>query len=267
MSAIKERLQHIQDRITAAATRAGRDSADITLVGVSKTWPVAELLAAYEAGLRHFGENRPEELADKRPAIEAELGPDNGITWHHIGIVQSRKTSLVATYADYFHALDRLKIANRLATQRPADTPLPTLIEINISGESSKSGFACHEWETNSSQRETLVAASRTIQTMPALELRGLMTMAPWDVPEAEIRALFRRTRELAAWLNETIPGLGLSDLSMGMSGDFETCHRRRGNPGASWQRHLWRPSLMLYSILLSNRLRITSVNDLRCWY
>lgn len=202
--------------------RAGRDPAGITLVGVSKTWPVANLLAAYEAGLRHFGENRPEELAEKRPAIEAELGPENGIVWHHIGTVQSRKTHLVAAYADYFHALDRLKIANRLAAQRPAGQPLPALIEINISGEASKAGFACHEWGTNSSQRETLVAAVQAIQALPALELRGLMTMAPWDVPEAEIRAVFRRTRELATWLNETIPGLALSDLSMGMSGDFE---------------------------------------------
>ena len=222
MSAIKERLQHIQDRIAAAAARAGRDPAGITLVGVSKTWPVADLLAAYEAGLRHFGENRPEELAEKRPALEAILGSDNGITWHHIGTVQSRKTNLVAAHADYFHALDRLKIANRLATQRPADKPLPTLVEINISGEASKSGFACQEWESDGSQREALVAAIQTIQTLPALELCGLMTMAPWDVPEAEIRTVFRRTRELATWLNETIPGLALSDLSMGMSGDFE---------------------------------------------
>lgn len=222
MSAIKERLQHIQDRIAAAAARAGRDPAGITLVGVSKTWPVADLLAAYEAGLRHFGENRPEELAEKRPAIEAVLGPDSGLTWHHIGTVQSRKTNLVATHADYFHALDRLKIAQRLAAQRPAGKPLPVLIEVNISGEASKAGFACQEWEANGSQREMLVTAIQTIRELPNLELRGLMTMAPWDVPEAQIRAVFCRTRELATWLNETIPDLALSDLSMGMSGDFE---------------------------------------------
>jgi len=114
---ISKRVADVQQRIVQAANRAGRDPDDITLVTVTKTWPAEVVIDAYRAGLRHFGENRPEELARKRPEVEAVLGKDNGIVWHLIGPCQSRKTTLAADNADQFHALDRLKVARRLSVK------------------------------------------------------------------------------------------------------------------------------------------------------
>ena len=111
---IEERYQTIVDRIAAAAERSGRPATDITLVAVSKTWPADTVVSAYGAGMRHFGENRAEEMTSKRPAVEAVLGPNAGIVWHAIGALQSRKTKQVADTADVFHALDRAKVADRL---------------------------------------------------------------------------------------------------------------------------------------------------------
>ena len=220
---MKERLQGIRTRICQAAEKADRDPAAITLVGVSKTWPVPHLAKAYEAGLRHFGENRPEELAQKRPELEALLGNVSDITWHKIGTVQSRKSKFVALHADYFHALDRLKIAHRLSQQRPKGAPiLPVLLEVNVSGEASKAGFAAQHWESDPAQVDRLVAAIQELQTLPNLQIQGLMTMAPWGSPETEILQVFQRTKALADHLNETLGVAILSDLSMGMSGDFE---------------------------------------------
>src|SRR5690606_25388011 len=117
-------------------------------------WPVETILGAYAAGMRHFGENRADELAEKRPLVEATLGPNSGIVWHFIGTLQSRKTNPVADYADIFHALDRLKIAHRLSNRleengRAPKRPLPTFLEVNISGEMSKSGVNCVDWENS----------------------------------------------------------------------------------------------------------------------
>ena len=227
MNEIVERYTAVTQRITQAAQRAGRNPADITLVAVTKTWPAETVLAAYEAGMRHFGENRPEELAAKRPIVEAQLGPDSGITWHLIGTLQSRKTSLAAEHADVFHALDRLKIANRLSSQRaetrhPPLATLPIFLEVNVSGEESKSGWDMRKWENDATQRDNLRKAAETIAGLPALRPIGLMTMAPWDAPAAEIRAVFQRTRELAAWLNDKVATTQITHLSMGMTDDFE---------------------------------------------
>ena len=101
---IRERHEAVQARIEAAATRAGRSADDVTLVAVTKTWPAQLVIEAYDAGLSHFGENRPEELAAKRPLVEDALGPNVGNTWHLIGTLQSRKTDLAAAHADVFHA-------------------------------------------------------------------------------------------------------------------------------------------------------------------
>jgi pyridoxal phosphate enzyme (YggS family) len=223
MSELQERYQDVLEKIAQAAQRAGRQPEDVTLVAVTKTWPVEVLLAAYEVGMRQFGENRPEELAVKRPALEAELGADSGIVWHFIGTVQSRKSALIADYADYFHALDRLKIANRLSGQLGENgRSLPVLLEVNVSGEESKSGFSAGTWETDATQQTQLRTVAETINKLAGLQLSGLMTMAPWDAPEDEIRQVFRRTRELAQWLETAVPGTNLSQLSMGMTDDYE---------------------------------------------
>ncbi len=222
MNDILEHYTAVTHQIDQAAERAGRAADEITLVAVTKTWPVETLLAAYEVGMRHFGENRAEEMAAKRTAVDDILGPDNGIIWHQIGTLQSRKTNLVADHADMFHALDRLKIAQRLSNRlmQTAHAPLPIFLEVNVSGEASKSGWDMREWEQNETQRDNLRTAAQTILDMPGLSFAGLMTMAPWGVAEAEIRNVFRRTRELGQWL-ETAVSQPL-DYSMGMTDDFE---------------------------------------------
>jgi len=223
MTNIAENYVRVQERIEAAAARAGRPSSTITLVAVTKTWPVEVLLEAYSAGMRHFGENRIHELAEKRPLLENQLGPDSGITWHQIGTLQSRQTNIAADYADIFHALDRVKIARRLSNQLgESGRTLPTFLEINVSGEGSKSGFEVSNWENNATERAELRKAITEIAGMPGIKICGLMTMAPWDVPEKIVRPVFRRTRQLAQWLQAEFPDEDFSQLSMGMTDDFQ---------------------------------------------
>ena len=155
------------------------------------------------------------------------LGPESGIVWHAIGALQSRKTNMVADYADIFHALDRLKFANRLSRQlvengRDEENPLPVFMEINISGESSKAGINCSSWEDDASQREALQSITSAVANLPGLKPVGLMTMAPWKVEEHVIRDVFQRTRRLNEWLQNMIPQDNLTKLSMGMTDDFE---------------------------------------------
>ena len=226
MSTLETRYQEVLQQIARAAAEANRNPAEITLVAVTKTWPVETILAAYAAGMRHFGENRAEELAEKRPFVEAHLGPDSGIVWHFIGTLQSRKTNLIADHADVFHALDRLKIANRLSTRlqengRAATHPLPTFLEINISGEMSKSGVNCVDWENNATQRAEIRNFGKTVAALPGLTLQGLMTMAPWDAEPDFIRTVFKRTRLLADWLAEEVGVERPLALSIGMTDDY----------------------------------------------
>ena len=223
MNELQERYHAVLDNIAQTAKGAGRQPDEVTLVAVTKTWPVAVLLAAYEAGMRHFGENRPEELAEKRPLLESELGIDSGIIWHFIGTLQSRKTNLIADNADLFHALDRVKIANRLSKQLEENgRSLPVLLEVNVSGEGSKSGFSAGSWETDATQQAELRTVAQTINNLAGLQLCGLMTMAPWQAPESEIRQIFQRTRKLAGWLETAVPDVNLSQLSMGMTDDYQ---------------------------------------------
>jgi len=224
---LAERYQAVAERVAQAARRAGRNPDEITLVSVTKTWPVEVLLAAYTVGIRDFGENRAEELADKRLEIENRLGTKNGIVWHQIGDLQSRKTTLVADHADVFHALDRMKIANRLSNRlvengRAPSNPLPVFLEVNVSGEGSKAGFDCSQWEDDANQRENLRKAAVATAELSGLKPVGLMTMAPWDAPEDVIRLVFRRTRKLAEWLQTAVPQANWTALSMGMTDDFE---------------------------------------------
>jgi pyridoxal phosphate enzyme (YggS family) len=223
MITIAENYAQVQARIAAAAARADRPSSSITLIAVTKTWPVEVLLEAYGAGMRHFGENRTQELAEKRPFLENQLGSDNGITWHQIGTLQSRQTGDAADFADVFHALDRLKIARRLSHQLAENgRVLPTFLEVNVSGEGSKSGFEMSDWKEDATQRAEMRNTVTEIAGLSGLKICGLMTMAPWDVPENIIRSVFRRTRQLAQWLQAEFPHEDFSQLSMGMTDDFE---------------------------------------------
>ncbi len=220
---ISERYEVVQARMAAAAARAGRAADEVTLIAVTKTWPAQLVIEAYDAGLSHFGENRPEELAAKRPQVEAALGPNVGLTWHLIGTLQSRKSDLAAAHADVFHALDRDKIARRLAAELvERGRVLPAFVEVNLSGEATKSGLSLTHWEEDATQRAALRTMVSGLLTMPSLLPLGLMTMAPWDAPPDEIRAVFRRCRALAEWLASELPALPRPALSMGMTDDFE---------------------------------------------
>jgi len=224
---IEQRYRDVLDRIEAAAARVDRGVGDITLVSVTKTWPAETVLTAQQLGMRHFGENRAEELMEKRPIVEAALGPDSNITWHAIGALQSRKTNMIADSADVFHALERPKIAHRLSRRlvengRTETGPLTVFIEVNLSGEESKSGLDCSDWESSAEQRQALRQLAELVQQLPGLAPRGLMTMAPWNVEDEVVRSVFRRARLLAYWLQEAAPDGHWAGLSMGMTDDFE---------------------------------------------
>lgn len=222
-TSLRERYEAVRERISTAAGRAGRAPESVTLVAVTKTWPAELVVAAYETGMRHFGENRPEELAVKRPIVEAALGQNSDLSWHLIGTLQSRKTRLAAEHADVFHALDRIKIARRLSADlSDYDRRLPTFLEVNLSGEATKAGLDCRDWEESATQRDAVRTMFVTVNKIPGLGLVGLMTMAPWDAPPDVIRTVFRRTRRLAEWLETQLPTATPLQLSMGMTDDFE---------------------------------------------
>ena len=220
---LARRYESVLERVEDAAARSGRSANEITVVAVTKTWPAELVVAAYEGGMRHFGENRPEELAEKRPKVEDALGSERPVIWHLIGPVQSRKARLAAACADYFHALSREKTATRLsAALTQVNRVLPCFVEVNVSGEASKLGLDLSNWESDATQRENLRSYFRTISDLPGLAASGLMTMAPWDANPSFIRSVFRRTRELAQWLESEMPAVPRLMLSMGMTDDFE---------------------------------------------
>ncbi|MGD2176867.1 MAG: YggS family pyridoxal phosphate-dependent enzyme [Anaerolineae bacterium] len=222
MSDIAGNLAQVQERIAEAARRSGRDPEQVTMVAVTKTFPADVVLAAYEAGVRHFGENRVGEGISKITALEPYIS-NRLPTWHMIGHIQSRKASRVAEYYDYVHSVDRLKIARRLS--RYADEggrTIPMLLECNISGEASKYGFALETWEEDEAQQSAFFAAVEEILALPALDVQGLMTMPPYvDDPE-ELRPLFVSLRRLRDALRERFRSVDWHHLSMGMTNDFE---------------------------------------------
>jgi len=215
----KKLIGNILNRIQQAAKHVDCSADNITLIAVSKTKPIEDIIIAYEVGIRHFGENRAEELAKKA----AQLAHLKDLQWHFIGHLQTRQSKFVAENANYFHAVDRLKIAKHLSNQlQKLKRTLPVFIEINISGEESKGGFNCADWENNQEQRDNLLEVVKTIIALPNITILGLMTMAPFKAPEDFIHNVFKRLRQLSNWLNTELPELKAKELSMGMSGDFE---------------------------------------------
>lgn len=174
----------------------------VALIAVSKTKPAAQVVAAYQAGQRQFGENYPQELADKA----TELAVYKDIHWHFIGPLQSNKTKLVAQHASWVHSLDRLKIAQRLNDQRPASLGrLKVLLQINISAEPTKGGIAAKE----------MLALAAQVNNLPMLQLKGLMAIpAPGESEQA-----FAAMQQLSAQLQQHYPDA--TELSMGMSDDW----------------------------------------------
>ncbi len=204
---ITHNLVAVRQRIAAAAQRVQRRPEEITLVAVSKTKPFSAIETAYAAGQRDFGENRLEELWEK--AEQAEQLGMNDIRWHMIGTIQSRKTAQAVGPITLIHSVDRLKIAQHLSRDAmAAQCVLSILLEVNVSGETSKHGFAPDE----------LRQLAPEMANLPGIRLQGLMTMAPLvETPEAT-RPVFRALRQLRDQLTAEQP----LQLSMGMTNDFE---------------------------------------------
>lgn len=214
---LETNVRVVQERIAAAAARAGRDPAGITLVAVTKTQPPAAIRAAYDLGLHHFGENRVEEAETK----VGEL-PD-GITWHMIGHIQSRKARRVVPIFDIIHSVDSLKLARRLdRLAAELAEPLSVLLECNVSGEESKHGFAARHWAEDPAQREALLGIVAEIVSLPHLRVEGLMTMAPIVAEPEQARPVFVRLRRLRDELASAFPRSSWHHLSMGMTDDFQ---------------------------------------------
>jgi pyridoxal phosphate enzyme (YggS family) len=195
-----------QSRIAEAARAAGRSVDSVTLLAVSKGQSSAAIDSAASAGIEHFGENF---LQESLPKLEALAGRE--LTWHFIGRLQANKTRPVAENFAWVHALDRLKIAERLSAQRPFHAPpLNVCLQLHVGGEASKGGVPATEMRALASQ----------VSALPRLRLRGLMCMPPAESDVNRQRQWFLETRQVFDYLNEH--GLGLDTLSMGTSADFE---------------------------------------------
>jgi pyridoxal phosphate enzyme (YggS family) len=208
MSHIAERLQAVRSALRDAAAKAQRDWREIDLLAVSKTFSSEAVAEAVDAGQLRFGENYVQEAL---PKIEALRGVA-GIEWHMIGPLQSNKTALVARHFAFVHSVEREKIAERLSAARPDSlAPLSVCVQVNISGETTKSGVAPAD----------ALALCRAVAAFPRLRLRGLMGIADPDADPATIRAQFRSLRRLFEVARDA--GLPVDTLSMGMSADFES--------------------------------------------
>ena len=210
--AIAGRLEAVRERMARASQRAGRRPDEVTLVGVTKTFPVEVVAAARQAGLRDFGENRVQELIEKATALPGTIqGGD--IRWHMVGHLQRNKAKDIVACADVFHALESLRLAaelDRRAAQ--AGRRLPCFVQVNVSGEASKFGLE---------PGDVLDLLDRLL-AYEHLQVVGLMTLAaPVADPEA-VRSQFRRLRQVFERYNQTGPPQPMSFLSMGMSGDYE---------------------------------------------
>lgn len=205
MNAFAAAFQAVQRQIAAAETRYGRSPGAVRLVAVSKTRPAAALRPLIELGQRDFAENYLQEAGEKSDALRAAA-----LTWHFIGHVQSNKTAAIAARFDWVHSVDRESVARRLSDQRPGHlSPLNVCVQVNISGETSKSG-------ATPAQLAPLLA---TVASLPRLRLRGLMTL---PAPEADFERQRRPFRELAGCYERYRGRYGLDTLSMGTSADLE---------------------------------------------
>lgn len=217
------RLDAVWARIRTAEQAAGRPPGAVALVAVSKTFPAETVAAAARAGQHAFGENYAQEAVAKIARLRTMpgIGPFGPLQWHFIGPIQSNKTRLIAEYFDWVQSIDRVRIAQRLAAQRPVGLPpLQILIEVNLSGEASKGGVPPAE----------VVAFGQEIARLPGLRLRGLMAIPAPGLPADAQRVAFGRLRALQESLRDALrsgsdaaAAIAIDTLSMGMSADFET--------------------------------------------
>lgn len=213
---IRENVAAVQEKIARAAARNGRDAGAVQLVTVSKKKSVEMMHAAAKAGVGVFGENYPEETAEKVGVLNAEF-PD--LAWHMIGHLQSRKAKLVAEHFDMMHSLDSVKLANKLGRAlAERGRTLPVLLEINVSGEETKGGWAAWDEE----RWEMLLPEIEQVLAVETLTVKGLMTMPPLSMDAEVTRPYFVKLRQLRDWLAKRFPAAAWQELSMGTSLDFE---------------------------------------------
>ncbi|MFJ2381183.1 MULTISPECIES: YggS family pyridoxal phosphate-dependent enzyme [unclassified Pseudomonas] len=218
MSTIADNIAQVAERIRNACQAVQRDPHSVQLLAVSKTKPAAALREAHAAGLRDFGENYLQEALGKQQELA-----DLPLSWHFIGPIQSNKTRAIAEHFDWVHSVDRLKIAQRLSEQRPAELPpLNICIQVNVSGEASKSGCAPAD----------LPALASAIGALPRLQLRGLMAIPEPTEDRTAQDAAFAAVQRLNNDLRDSLK-LPLDTLSMGMSHDLEAAIAQ----GATWVR------------------------------
>lgn len=202
LATVADRVDAVRQRIAEACERAGRSPEEVTLVAVTKTFPPEAIREAFAAGVRHFGENRVQEAGAKLPSLD-DLSPRP--TWHMVGHLQTNKVKTALGLFDIIQSVDSLHLAEAISRRAPHSVRVPVFLEVNVSGEETKYGFAPDE----------LAESAEAARALLGLDVRGLMTIAPFvDDPET-VRPVFRRLRELAR-------ELGLRELSMGMTDDFE---------------------------------------------
>lgn len=209
---LAENIARLQERIAAASLRSEHKAEEITLLAVSKTFPPEQIRAAYEAGLRVFGENRVQEFVGKLP----DLRDLHGAEWHMIGHVQTNKAAQAAELFSHVDSVDSVRLAHKLnSAAADLGKKIPVLIEINIGAESAKSGVA-----PNSAELENLLNAA---PDLPSLDFRGLMTVPPYSDDAEQSRPYFRKMRELLRHIgSRSLPSVQMKTLSMGMSHDYE---------------------------------------------
>ena len=209
---VAENIALVQQKIRTAAARAGRDPDEITLMAVSKTFPGDRIREAYQAGIRHFGENRVQEFAGKADALR-DL---SDARWHMIGHLQMNKAAKAAELFSAIDSVDSLKLADQLHdSAHKADRKLAVLIEVNVGGEAAKSGMP-----PDSTELDRLLCAAPQLDH---IEISGLMTVPPFTEDPQRARPFFRKLRELRDQIAvRKLPGVHMDVLSMGMSHDFE---------------------------------------------
>ena len=203
---LKNNTELIFQQIAEASQKANRDLDSVSVIAVTKYVDVETAEALLPLGVHHIGENRADKFLEKYQALK-----DRPVTWHLIGTLQRRKVWDVISFVDYFHALDSLKLAQEI--QKRTDHVIKCFLQVNISGEESKHGFS----------KEALLEQLADLAQLDQIEYVGLMTMAPFEADTDELRTIFKKTQELQAEIREKqIPNMPMTELSMGMSRDYE---------------------------------------------
>lgn len=211
---IRERIEQIQERIDKAAQRAGRNPAEIELIAVTKEKSAAVVKSLSENGITKIGESYLREALFKIKILS-----DYKLEWHMIGNIQHGKETQIALNFAEVHSVDRLQIAETLNKKaKQFDRILPVYLEFNVSGEDTKHGWSA--WKE--SQWEQLLPELDRVMDFPSLEIKGLMTMAPYSVNPEDARPIFHKLKKLGNYLSRNYPAANLNGFSMGMSGDFE---------------------------------------------